>query len=124
MTPPIAFIDLQAQRQRIGPRMDEAIARVLNHGKYIMGPEVEEFEERLQDFCTAEHVITCANGTDALELALLANGIGPGDAVFVPSFTCASPAEMVARVGATQTPPSRGTSMPSAKTAQESYAAW
>lgn len=101
MTPPIAFIDLQAQRQRIGPRMDEAIARVLNHGKYIMGPEVTELEDRLVAFCGAKYAITCANGTDALQLALMSKEIGPGDAVFVPGFTFAATAEAVANVGAT-----------------------
>lgn len=101
MTRLTAFIDLQAQRRRIGPRMDEAMARVLDHGKFIMGPEVAELEDRLAAFCGAKHAITCANGTDALQLALMSKGIGPGDAVFVPSFTFASTSEAVANVGAT-----------------------
>ena len=81
--------------------MDEAIARVLNHGKYIMGPEVTELEDRLVAFCGAKYAITCANGTDALQLALMSKEIGPGDAVFVPGFTFAATAEAVANVGAT-----------------------
>lgn len=97
----IAFIDLKAQRQRIGKAMDEAILRVVNHGKYIMGPEVAELEEKLSAFCGAGHSITCSNGTDALLMPLMAWGIGPGDAVFVPSFTFAATAEVVALTGAT-----------------------
>jgi len=97
----IAFIDLKAQRERIGTAMDEAILRVVNHGKYIMGPEVGELEEKLSAFCGAKHSITCSNGTDALLMPLMAWGIGPGDAVFVPSFTFAATAEVVALTGAT-----------------------
>lgn len=97
----IEFVDLQAQRRRLGTRIDEAIGRVLDHGGFIMGPEVAELEARLADFSGAEHVISCSNGTAALELALRALDIGPGDAVFVPTFTFASTAEAVALVGAT-----------------------
>jgi len=97
----IPFIDLEAQRERIGPRMDEAILRVVHHGRYIMGPEVAELEQRLAAFCGAKHCVTCANGTDALGLVLMAWGVRPGDAVFVPAFTFVATAEVVAWLGAT-----------------------
>jgi dTDP-4-amino-4,6-dideoxygalactose transaminase len=92
----IEFIDLAAQRRRIGQRMDEAILRVVDHGKYIMGPEVADFEQELAAFCGAKHVLTCANGTDALGLALMVKNIKPRQAVLVPSFTFAATAEAVA----------------------------
>lgn len=96
----IEFVDLGAQRRRIGDRMDRAIARVLEHGAFIMGPEVFELEEQLAGRCRVRHAISCSSGTDALLLALLAWGVGPGDAVFVPAFTFAATAEVVALVGA------------------------
>ena len=95
------FIDLKAQRERLGSKIDDAILKVVNHGKYIMGPEVAEFEGMLQEFCGAKHAIGCSNGTDAITMPLMAKGIGRGDAVFVPSFTFAATAEVVALVGAT-----------------------
>lgn len=98
---PLAFIDLQAQRRRLGDRIDRAIARVLEHGRYILGPEVAELERRLAEFCGARHAVACSNGTDALVLALRARGVGPGDAVLVPSFTFAATAEAVVLAGAT-----------------------
>lgn len=98
---PLAFIDLQAQQRRLGDRVEKAIARVLAHGRYILGPEVPELERQLAAFCGAKHVVGCSNGTDALVLALRAKGVGPGDAVLVPSFTFAATAETVALVGAT-----------------------
>jgi dTDP-4-amino-4,6-dideoxygalactose transaminase len=98
---PLPFIDLQAQRRRLGDRIDRAIGRVLEHGRYILGPEVAELERQLAAFCGARHVIGCSNGTDALVLALRAKGVVPGDAVLVPSFTFAATAEAVALVGAT-----------------------
>jgi dTDP-4-amino-4,6-dideoxygalactose transaminase len=97
----IPFIDLNAQQARIRPRIDAAIKRVLDHGIYIMGPEVFELEKQLAEFCGVKHAISCANGTDALALGLMAKNAGPGDAVFVPSFTFAATAEVVAWVGAT-----------------------
>ncbi|MDX1440168.1 MAG: DegT/DnrJ/EryC1/StrS family aminotransferase [Rubricoccaceae bacterium] len=97
----IPFIDLQAQRRRIGGRMDDAIMRVVEHGGYIMGPEVGELEHKLAEFCGAKHCVGCANGTDALALVLMAWGIKPGDAVYVPAFTFVSTAEVVAWFGAT-----------------------
>jgi dTDP-4-amino-4,6-dideoxygalactose transaminase len=98
---PIPFIDLAAQRRRLGTRIDEAILRVVEHGGFIMGPEVRQFESDLAAFCGARHAIGCANGTDALALVLMAKGVKAGDAVFCPSFTFASTAEVVVWVGAT-----------------------
>jgi dTDP-4-amino-4,6-dideoxygalactose transaminase len=97
----MAFIDLQAQRRRLGARLDQAMARVMDHGSFIMGPEVAELERRLAAHCGARHAVSCANGTDAILLALRALGIGPGDAVFVPTFTFAATAEAVVLAGAT-----------------------
>jgi dTDP-4-amino-4,6-dideoxygalactose transaminase len=100
-TAPIPFIDVAAQRQRLGRKIDEAIARVLDHCQFIMGPEVRELETLLAAFCGARHAITCASGTDALVLVLMAKGVGPGDAVICPAFTFTATAEAVALVGAT-----------------------
>src|SRR5882757_8946563 len=99
--PTIPFIDVAAQRRRLGPAIDAAVTRVLNHGQFILGPEVRSFEAELAAFCGAKHAVTCASGTDALVLALRARGIGPGDAVFCPSFTFCATAEVAALVGAT-----------------------
>lgn len=99
--PAIDFIDLAAQQRRIKPKLDAAIARVLAHGGYIMGKEVGELESQLSAFCGAKYTLSCSNGTDALTLVLLAKNVGPGDAVFCPSFTFAATAEVVALRGAT-----------------------
>jgi dTDP-4-amino-4,6-dideoxygalactose transaminase len=93
---PIEFIDLGAQRRHLGRRIDEAVLRVIEHGKFIMGPEVAAFERELGAFCGAKHVLSCANGTDALGLALMAKNLKRGQAVLVPSFTFAATAEVVA----------------------------
>lgn len=98
---PTQFIDFAAQQKLIRPQLDLAISRVLDHGQYIMGPEVKELEGQLLEFTGARHALTCANGTDALTLVLMAWGIGPGDAVFVPSFTYVATAEAPAQLGAT-----------------------
>ena len=98
---PIAFIDLQAQRARMGGKIDDAIAKVLAHGRFIMGPEVPELEKRLAEMGGAEHCVSCSSGTDSLLLVLMAWGIGPGDGVIVPAMTFASTAEVVALTGAT-----------------------
>ncbi|HEY5820161.1 MAG TPA: DegT/DnrJ/EryC1/StrS aminotransferase family protein [Mesorhizobium sp.] len=90
------FIDLGAQRERIADKLKVAIDTVVSDGRYILGPQVTEFEQKLAAYVGVKHVIACANGTDALLLPLLASGIGPGDAVFVPSFTFAATAEVVA----------------------------
>ncbi|WP_317993557.1 DegT/DnrJ/EryC1/StrS family aminotransferase [Bartonella gliris] len=94
------FIDLGAQRARIEDKINAAIAHVIASGKYILGPKVTEFEERLADYLGVKHVVACANGTDALKMPLMAKNIGPGDAVFCPSFTFSATAEVVALVGA------------------------
>ena len=99
-TQPLAFIDLQAQRARLADRIDTAIKRVIEHGRFIMGPEVAELEERLAAFCGAKHAISCSSGTDALALVLMAKRVKPRDAVFVPTFTFAATAEVVAWLGA------------------------
>jgi dTDP-4-amino-4,6-dideoxygalactose transaminase len=94
------FIDLAEQQKRIRGDVDARIRTVLDHGKYIMGPEVAELEAALADFAGAGHCVACASGTDALLMALMAWGIGPGDAVFVPSFSFFATAEVVAMLGA------------------------
>ena len=99
--PMIPFIDVAAQRRRLGGAIDAAIARVLGHCQFILGPEVRMFEAELTKFTGARHAVTCASGTDALVLALRARGIGPGDAVICPSFTFCATAEVAALVGAT-----------------------
>jgi dTDP-4-amino-4,6-dideoxygalactose transaminase len=101
MATPIPFIDLQAQRRRLGKSLERAIAAAVEGGQWIMGPQVAAFEEQLAEFAGVKHVIACANGTDALLIVLRAWEIGPGDAVFVPAFTFAASAEVVALVGAT-----------------------
>ena len=98
---PIPFIDVAAQRRRLGRSVDEAIARVLGHCQFILGPEVRAFETALAAFCGARHAVSCASGTDALVLVLMAKGIGPDDAVICPSFTFTATAEVAALVGAT-----------------------
>ena len=97
----IPFIDLHAQQERIRPQIEERIKKVLNHGKYIMGPEIAELEQRLAEFVGTKHCVTCASGTDALLMPLLAYEIGPGDAVFTTPFTFISTAEVVSLLGAT-----------------------
>lgn len=94
------FIDLVAQQARIKDKIDAGIQTVLNHGQYILGPEVSELEEKLAAFTGAKYCITCANGTDALQIAQMAFGIGPGDEVITPGFTYIATAETVALLGA------------------------
>src|ERR1700760_1619036 len=98
---PIPFIDVAAQRRRLGDKIDLAVTRVLNHCQFILGPEVRELEQALAEFCGARHVVSCASGTDALMLVLMAQGIGPGDAVICPAFTFCATAEVVVLLGAT-----------------------
>lgn len=95
------FIDLQAQYQHLKTKIDQRIQTVLDHGKYIMGPEVQELEEKLADYVGVKHAISCANGTDALQLALMAMEVKAGDAVFCPTFTFFATAEAPALMGAT-----------------------
>lgn len=98
---PIQFIDLRAQQDRLQPQIEQAINKVLAHGRYILGPEVGELERALAEFSGAKHVITCASGTDALLMALMALGVRPGDAVFIPSFTFVATVEVVVLLGGT-----------------------
>lgn len=95
------FIDLAAQYQHLKTRIDQRVHDVLNHGKYIMGPEVFELEEKLAEFVGVKHAITCANGTDALQLAMMVLDIKEGDAVFCPTFTFFATAEVVSFANAT-----------------------
>ena len=98
---PIPFIDVVAQRRRLGRAIDDAVARVLTHCQFIQGPEVRALEAELAAFCGARHAIACSSGTDALFLVLMAWEIGPGDAVICPAFTFCATAEVVALRGAT-----------------------
>jgi len=97
----IEFIDLQAQRHALQQSIPGVLEKVLTHGAYIFGPEVKELEERLTAYTGAQETITCSDGTDALKLLLMAKNVGPGDAVFVPTFTFASSAEVIAQSNAT-----------------------
>ena len=94
------FIDLVAQQDRIKDKLNANIQKVLAHGQYILGPEVHELEEKLSAYTGAKYCITCANGTDALQIAQMAFGIGPGDEVITPGFTYIATAETVAVLGA------------------------
>jgi len=98
---PIPFIDVAAQRRRLGKAIDDAVNKVLNHCQFILGPEVRELESQLAVFCGARQAVSCSSGTDALMLVLLAKRVGPGDAIFCPSFTFAATAEAAALIGAT-----------------------
>jgi UDP-2-acetamido-2-deoxy-ribo-hexuluronate aminotransferase len=97
---PIPFLDLKSQQNRIGPALRARLDAVLAHGQYILGPEVAELEARLAAFCGASHCVTVSSGTDALQIALMAEGIGPGDAVFLPAFTYTATAEVPLLLGA------------------------
>lgn len=97
----IPFIDLAAQQEKIKADLDRRIAAVLAHGKYILGPEVKELEEKLANYVGVKHCIACANGTDALLIALMGLGIGAGDEVITTAFTYVATGEVIARLGAT-----------------------
>lgn len=94
------FIDLDTQYRKLKPGIDARIQAVLDQGEYIMGPQVAEFEEKLADYVGVKHAISCANGTDALQLVLMASGVKDGDAVFCPTFTFFATAEAISFVGA------------------------
>src|SRR3569833_2499775 len=98
---PVAFIAIGAQRRRLGKTVDEAVGRVLTHCQFVNGPEVTELENQLAAFSGAKYVVTCASGTDAWLMVLMAKGVGPGDAVLCPSFTFCATGESVALTGAT-----------------------
>jgi dTDP-4-amino-4,6-dideoxygalactose transaminase len=98
---PVPFIDVVAQRRRLGKSIDDAVARVLTHCQFLNGPEVTQLEAELADFTGAKHVVTCSSGTDALLMVLMAKDVGRGDAVFCPSFTFCATGEAVALTGAT-----------------------
>src|ERR1700739_4993539 len=98
---PVPFIDVAAQRRRLGTSIDEAVSRVLAHCQFINGPEVTQLEAALAAFSGAKHVVTCASGTDALLMVLMAKNVGRGDAVLCPSFTFCATGEVVALTGAT-----------------------
>lgn len=95
------FIDLKTQHQRLQKNIDQAVKQVFDHGRFIMGPEIQELEEKLADYAGSRHCICCSSGTDALLMPLMAAGIGPGDAVFTTPFTFFATPEVVALVGAT-----------------------
>ncbi len=95
------FIDLASQQKRIKPAIDRIIAAVISHGQYIMGPEVFELEDRLKRFIDVKHAVSCASGTDALLMSLMAYGVGPGDAVFTTPFSFVATAEVICLLGAT-----------------------
>lgn len=96
----IPFFDLAAQQAQVRRQIDENISKVLSHGKYILGPEVTELEDRLCEYTGAKYCITCANGTDALQISLMAIGVGPGDEVITPAFSYIATAEATALLGA------------------------
>ncbi len=98
---PIPFLDLNAQQARIGPKLRERMDAVLAHGQFVLGPEVAELEGRLAAFCGASHCVSVSSGTDALQIALMAEGVGRGDAVFLPAFTYTATAEVPLLLGAT-----------------------
>ena len=98
---PLPFIDLARQQAEILPELERRISEVLRHGRYIMGPEVDELEEALAAFTATKHAIGCSSGTDALLMALMAKGVGPGDAVITTPFTFVATAEVISLLGAT-----------------------
>ena len=96
----VPFVDLKTQYARLKPQIAEAIQEVLDDGHYIMGPAVTKLESELAEYCGARHAISCSSGTDAIIMPMIAYGVGPGDAVFVPSFTFTASAEAIILVGA------------------------
>ena len=100
MVQPIPFIDLQAQRRRLGESLNQAVLAAVESGQWVLGPQVAALETQLKEFAGVKHAVACANGTDALQLVLMAWGIGPGDAVFVPAFTFCATGEVAPLVGA------------------------
>ena len=101
MVAPLPFLDLKAQQARIAPHLRPRLEAVLAHCQFILGPEVAELEARLAAYCGAKHCVGVSSGTDALQIAMMAEGIGPGDAVFLPAFTYTATAEVPLVLGAT-----------------------
>src|SRR4051812_1439701 len=97
----LQFVDLQTQYSRLQKEMEEAVLNVLRGGKYIMGPEIAQLEAELSRYTGVSQCVSCASGTDALVMALMAKGVGRGDAVFTTPFTFVATAEAIATVGAT-----------------------
>jgi len=97
----VQFVDLAAQQKRIRNKIESNITAILDHGRYIMGPEIKQLEERLAEYVGVKHAIGCASGTDALLMALMANQVGPGDAIFTTPFTFIATAEVISLLGAT-----------------------
>ena len=95
------FIDLKSQQLHIRDKIEKRIQNILSHGKYIMGPEIDELEEKLSNYINIKHCITCSSGTDALLIPLMAKGVGPGDAIITTPFTYIATAEVIALLGAT-----------------------
>src|ERR1700716_2526854 len=98
---PIAFFDMKAQQTLIRAEIDAGIARILDHGRFIQGPEVDALEAQLAAFAGAKHAVGVSSGTDALQIAMMAEGVGRGDAVFLPAFTYTATAEVPLLLGAT-----------------------
>jgi dTDP-4-amino-4,6-dideoxygalactose transaminase len=98
---PVAFLDLAAQQSRIGPGLQARVDAVMSHCRFVLGPEVAELEAKLASFCGATHCVTVSSGTDALQIAMMGEGIGRGDAVFLPAFTYTATAEVPLVLGAT-----------------------
>ncbi len=99
--PAIPFLDLKAQQARIDAELRRRLEAVLQHCQFVLGPEVAELEGRLAAYCGAAHCVSVSSGTDALQIAMMAEGVGPGDAVFLPAFTYTATAEVPLLVGAT-----------------------
>ena len=95
------FIDLKSQQNKIKEKIDKRIKKVLEHGQYIMGPEIDELEEKLSNYIDVKHCISCSSGTDALLIPLMAMGIGPGDAIITTPFTYIATVEVITLLGAT-----------------------
>lgn len=99
--PQINFIDLKAQQDLVRDKIEARINTVLDHGKYIMGPEVKELEDKLNEYVGSKYCVNCASGTDALMMALMPYNVGPGDVIFITPFTFIATAEVISLLGAT-----------------------
>jgi UDP-2-acetamido-2-deoxy-ribo-hexuluronate aminotransferase len=122
----IQMVDLKAQYEKIGPQVDEAIKSVLTSTAFIKGPDVKLFEQELQEYMKVQHVVSCANGTDALHLALKVLGLNPGDEVITSNFTFIATVEVVALLGLKPViaDPDPGTFNISVKAIEEAITLW